>query len=259
MRRLLAHQHTIKHSNQWICYPSTNCGRKCERMTFGPRLALGISLGALLIAAFEGWALRTAMTQRDIALKAAEQARRLSLVERDAAAAAGAKLAAIQQENRTLRLREIDSADSMHMTAEAWLARVARLREFLAKSPRFSIPELQFLTDEQWLDATEKPMLTDEDYRRAAGYLRERAMSAFLEKTSVAMVKFKEANSGAYPTDLSQLMPYLDSPIDPTIFQRYTIGMDTEPVSVPGSPRLANPSGYCVQAPMRSWRYGIRY
>jgi hypothetical protein len=38
-----------------------------------------------------------------------------------------------------------------------------------------------------------------------------------------ALQKYLKANNGQFPTDLSQLQPYFDSPVDGAILQRYEI------------------------------------
>jgi hypothetical protein len=53
--------------------------------------------------------------------------------------------------------------------------------------------------------------------------LRANADGEVFNKLFGALRKYGAANGGQFPTDLSQLAPYLASPIDPAILQRFEI------------------------------------
>ena len=108
----------------------------------------------------------------------------------------------------------------------------ARPRERLEQAPQTKIPELQFLTEKDWLNAVGnvKQLESDEDFRRALSSLRSRGKSAFGSMMQKALRKYVEANGGTLPTDLAQLQTYLESPVDPALFDRYSlIGTATDP------------------------------
>jgi hypothetical protein len=102
-------------------------------------------------------------------------------------------------------------------------ARVARLRQWLEEMPGEKIPELQFLSEDDWIATVDDPLVTDDDYRSAASRLRNDADLEFGRRAVPALQQYVEANNGQFPTDLAQLKPYFDSPIDDAILQRYEI------------------------------------
>ena len=102
-------------------------------------------------------------------------------------------------------------------------ARVARLRQWLEEMPEEKIPELKFLSEDDWIARVDDPLVTDDDYRSAMSWLRMDADGEFARRAKPALQQYVQANNGQFPTDLSQLEPYFESPIDDAILQRYEI------------------------------------
>ena len=123
------------------------------------------------------------------------------------------KIAAIREEEALL------SRDQL------WPARVNRLKQWLEENPSERIPELQSLSDRQWMDAlyAATPETADE-YRVAMSDVRAAAQHIFADfKLHPALQQYAKDNNGQFPTDPSQLRPYFDSPIYDSILERYTI------------------------------------
>ena len=123
------------------------------------------------------------------------------------------KIAAIREEEALL------SRDQL------WPARVNRLKQWLEENPSEKIPELQSLSDRQWLNAlyAATPETADE-YRVAMSHVRSVAERIFADfKLHPALQQYAKDNNGQFPTDLSRLRPYFDSPIYDGILERYTI------------------------------------
>jgi hypothetical protein len=114
---------------------------------------------------------------------------------------------------------EIDSV------AKGLASRATQLRQRLDQLPEKKIPELQFLVQNDWLNAVSefKQLETDEEFRQAMSGLRSRAKGKFVAMMQEALKKFGEANGGMSPTELSQLQPFLSSSVDASILQRYQI------------------------------------
>jgi len=107
---------------------------------------------------------------------------------------------------------------------DSWLQNVVRLKKALEKTPSSQIPELQFLTAKDWLDATKETTLdTDLDVRRALCQLRDDAKRHFSLLLFPALKRFLSANNQQPPTDLIQLAPFFEPAIDPAILQRYGV------------------------------------
>jgi RNA polymerase sigma factor (sigma-70 family) len=112
---------------------------------------------------------------------------------------------------------------AIQATAQELAARAAQLRERLQQMPDKQIPELKFLTDKDWLDAAGNPLDNEEAVRLGLRTLRESAKNHFGSQMQKALRRFVDANAGALPTDLSQLQPYFDPPVDPALLGRYQL------------------------------------
>jgi DNA-binding protein Fis len=114
---------------------------------------------------------------------------------------------------------------------KSWLDRVKKLKDKLAEMPDRKIPEFQFLTEQDWLDAVKnvKQLDTDADYDKALNALRSSAKQEFASMVKSAIGSYLQANNGQLPADLSQLQPYFASSPDDSVLQRYEI---TQPGTV---------------------------
>ncbi len=113
--------------------------------------------------------------------------------------------------------------DPSDASAKALVAKVNRLKQRLEATPNAKIPELQFLTEEDWLQVASAKLDTEVDYRRALAALRNAGDSKFAAKLHSALTEFLQANSGQFPSDLTQLQGYFASPVDETILRRWEI------------------------------------
>jgi hypothetical protein len=88
--------------------------------------------------------------------------------------------------------------------------------------PEKKIPELKYLTDQDWLHIAERVKLdTDADVRMALSGLRQTAKAYIGRMMRQALVDYTKASGGQLPTGLSELQPYFPSPMDDAILQRY--------------------------------------
>ncbi len=125
------------------------------------------------------------------------------------------------------RLRDrvpASTEDPTVAAAKSWLDRTAQLKARLQQTPGDRIPEFQFLTEEDFLNAAKNNLNSNEDYLRAFSGLRNAAESAFVNSDlKPALTQFAQANNGQFPTDLSQLQQYFKSPVDDSVLQRWEI------------------------------------
>lgn len=155
---------------------------------------------------------------------------------------ANRQLAALQAQNEKLRHDAADvlrlrgeiarlrdnasqkSADPAGAAAKSWLARVNQLKDRVQQTPSAKIPEFQFLTEQDWLNAAKDDLNSDEDYRRALSNLRNTAEGTFINsELKPALSQYAQANKGQFPTDFSQLQQYFNPPVDDSILQRWEI------------------------------------
>jgi hypothetical protein len=169
------------------------------------------------------------------------------------------RLAAADQENARLRretaeipqlrgevtaLRQTAREGAIaESTALAWAARITLLKQRVDQMPDKRIPEMDFLTDKDWAAAIRDADLTSDDgVRQAMSALRRAAKGNFLEAMLGAFNKYAaaanggdlpadpaqlaqalNANVGLLPSELTQLKPYFDVPVDETTLRRYQL------------------------------------
>ncbi len=141
------------------------------------------------------------------------------------------RLADAQRESEAVRTRLAGKEDALptgdpvvDSELKAISARVNTLKAQLTQHPEQQIPELRFLTVQDWMDAVAKHNLdTDDDVREALAELRGHAKANFTEPVSGALWKYTQANDGKLPSDIMQLMPFFDPPVEPELLQRYGI------------------------------------
>ena len=155
---------------------------------------------------------------------------------------ASGRLAALQAQNDKLRRDIADvprlrgevarlrdaapaySSDPSATAAKSWLVRLGQLKDRLQQTPEAKIPEFQFLTEQDWLNSARADLGTEEDYRRALSSLRDTAENLFIQRSLMpALNQYAQANNGQFPTDISQLQPYFDPPVDGSVLQRWEV------------------------------------
>jgi RNA polymerase sigma factor (sigma-70 family) len=112
--------------------------------------------------------------------------------------------------------------DQLESMKRSYAIQVDRLKQWLEANPSEKIPELQSLTDSQWLNAVVN-LETDNDFARAMRGLRANAELPVLGRLGQALRKYATDNNGQFPADIAQLTPYLKTPIDDAVLQRYEI------------------------------------
>ena len=79
------------------------------------------------------------------------------------------------------------------------------------------------MTEQDWLQAARGELETDADYRRALSSLRGTAENKVAQMLKTALTRYLRNNSKQFPSDLVQLQPYFDSPLEDSILQRWEI------------------------------------
>jgi RNA polymerase sigma factor (sigma-70 family) len=119
--------------------------------------------------------------------------------------------------------------DVTGLAAQAWLARVQLLKTYLTEHPEKRIPEVQFVTERDWLSVTASDFetdakgITDAGYRRALSLLYDMAKMKFSQKAIPALKSYELTHDHQFPTDVSQLKVHFTEPIDDAVLQRYAV------------------------------------
>ncbi len=138
------------------------------------------------------------------------------------------ELARLRAEVSRVRSQELahsknNSSDTTESSAKSWMNRVSQLKQRLEQNPSAKIPELRFVTEQDWLDAAKHELKTEADYRRALSNLRRAAEQKVVPMLKEALTGYLQSNNGSFPTDLAQLQPYFKPPLDDAVLQRWEI------------------------------------
>jgi hypothetical protein len=134
-----------------------------------------------------------------------------------------AELARLRAEESRLKASASPTEDRPDEAAVVdWISRAEQLKRYVSEHPEENIPEMQFLTDREWLLlAVLGPQGTN--FGDALQELKSQAESRFAEPVERALQAYAAANEGKFPTALSQLQPYCDSDVEEVLQERYEI------------------------------------
>jgi hypothetical protein len=107
----------------------------------------------------------------------------------------------------------------------AYSERANQLKDILAANSSERIPELSFLSDDNWLWlAHKRPLDSRDGVRRAMSTTRQMAEENFVaDLLRPALQKYVEESGGEFPTDVSQLKPYFKSSVDEAVLKRWSV------------------------------------
>jgi hypothetical protein len=114
--------------------------------------------------------------------------------------------------------------DPAFQKARIWMARELKLRQLFEQSPDQWIPEMKFLSGEEWLDQARKADLDTVTGKRCAlSNVRAAAAFSFAQKIMQALQTYLNAHNQQLPDSPSQLSPYFNPPVDEVeiILSRY--------------------------------------
>jgi hypothetical protein len=107
---------------------------------------------------------------------------------------------------------------------KAWLGRVKQLRRLFEERPLQRIPELQFLTDQDWLRIAKIVNFeSEEGIRRALAAARNTAISNFTQRLTPGLRQLAKSPNADGATTALALLPFLAQPVDATLLDRYEL------------------------------------
>jgi RNA polymerase sigma factor (sigma-70 family) len=133
-----------------------------------------------------------------------------------------------------------DSNDPTDEAAKSIAARVKQMKQWLEQNPNEKIPELQYLTAQEWLRGANytADLKTDDDFDRALSQLRRDAKRTFANSIGEALANYIAGNNGQLPGEISQLGSYFNPPVDGTILQRYQLLQTGNLSAIPNNGQL---------------------
>jgi hypothetical protein len=132
-------------------------------------------------------------------------------------------LATKQPELRSDRIQATEGV-GMEAELEAWLGRVNKLKDWLQRMPEKNIPEMRFLSSSDWLTVTlNNGLETEAKMTLALANLRRMAKfkPEIFKNLPNAIRAYSKDHAGQPVTEITQLRPYLNPPLDNDILQRY--------------------------------------
>jgi RNA polymerase sigma factor (sigma-70 family) len=133
--------------------------------------------------------------------------------------------AAVQELTSSKTNEPLSREEVLASIKQLYLDRVDRLKQLFLANPAEAVPELQYLTDRDWLELVEYDHhQLDPDNSRAMSSARSKAQIHFaMTLLDDALRQYGKNNNGRFPTDLSQLVPYFKSRVDDSVLQDWTI------------------------------------
>jgi len=195
-----------------------------------PRQVSALAAVFLAFLGFAGYETRVVIQQQGqveaLCKRAAQLAAELATLRRERDVDAKDLAEAERQFAALPPLRAGDPTISPERRTEmkAWLARMKRLRQLFDERPDQRIPEMQFLTDQDWLRVAKNNELDSDDGRRKAlAAARDAAISHFTSQLSAALRKFAKTAGVDTPATIFALGPFFDNPVDAALFERYEL------------------------------------
>ena len=199
-----------------------------------PRHVFSLAAAFLALLGFAGYETSVALQQRGqlaaLRQRAAQLAAESATVRRERDADANDLAEAERQLAALPPLRDdaLNVSPQRRTEIKAWLARVRQLRRLFDERPDQRIPEMQFITDQDWLRVSKNIEFdTDEGRRKALAAARDAAAARFLPQLSSALRKFAKTPL-TDPTSVFALTPFCEPPIDSSLLERYELGKTTE-------------------------------
>ena len=131
------------------------------------------------------------------------------------------RLRSVAKQSRAMANMENDPA---FLKAHEWLAKEAKLRQLLVDHPDQAIPELKFLSEDEWFEQARRAELDSvKGMRLAFINLRASAVYDFGNKLSAALKAYQTANNQQLPGSVMDLSGYFSPPVADldTILPRY--------------------------------------
>jgi RNA polymerase sigma factor (sigma-70 family) len=132
------------------------------------------------------------------------------------------RLRALEQQFAQLKQPAAATADPFTQSVLDLTSRAAELNGHLEASPQLRIPELNLLTESDWLEAAKKAKFgTAEEVKVSLMQLRGRAKHNAYGLWQEALKGYLDANGGQLPVETLQLKPYFKDGVDDAMLQRY--------------------------------------
>jgi hypothetical protein len=150
------------------------------------------------------------------------QLRSESLQLRSQQAATAQRVQTAKENLANLPQANLESDAEIEQVANAWLARISRMKELAANRTDLVIPECEVLTEEQWFAAAREGKLdSDEAISGAFKALRATARESLARLLLRAVRRYVDDHEGLLPGAPAMLADFLDRPLSPALLERF--------------------------------------
>lgn len=189
----------------------TTTQRRCLTAAFALLLGAGVYEGVLLFR--QSTRLASLQQQVDFLTNQSETIRRQVL-------SVDAHRRGLEGEIQARMAASAEAANTLEAQARHQLAKVDALKRLAAANPQLCVPEMALVSEDEWFDIAQDP---DSDPRRLLARLRWHAGRHLAPRIGTALAEYLKRHEQVMPTDVSQLLPFFDPPIEAAWLERYAI------------------------------------
>jgi RNA polymerase sigma factor (sigma-70 family) len=125
---------------------------------------------------------------------------------------------------RTVAASAQNKNDAMESAAKELLAKANLLKQRIEHFPDKKIPEIQFLTQTDWLKlALQDEPTIDRNTQNILYRVRIASKERFAAMMAQALNAYTKSNNGKLPISLAELKSYFESPVEDTVLERYQL------------------------------------
>lgn len=115
-------------------------------------------------------------------------------------------------------------ASSLATETSAWLERYRQLKDLFGARPEQRIPEMELLSDRDYLMcARDASFLTEDGTRRALAAVRTTAKGKLVKALAAAVKDYRRAHGGQVPTDVAGLAAFLPETLNVSHLARWEV------------------------------------
>ena len=152
----------------------------------------------------------------------------------------------LRQENQAMAATSPDEEDSTEL--ESLMAKVNQLKARMKELPEHQIPELQLITQADWVKVVENNKPPNEI--KALAGLRDAAKNHFVSLCAQAIAKFKQTTKQDFPANLEELKPYIHWQGEPAVLDSILARYEILPARAIPSIHLGGDKIICEKAPV---------
>ncbi len=152
----------------------------------------------------------------------------------------------LRQDNQAMAATSSNEGDSAEL--ESLMAKVNQFKARVKELPEHQIPELELITQADWVKVVENNRPPHE--KKALAGLRDAAKNHFVSLCAQAIAKFKQTTKRDFPADLEELKPYIHWQGEAAVLDNILARYEVLPARAVPSIYLGGDKIICEKAPV---------